>query len=186
MRKKAYRLLFVRRNDFVTNGYNFSFRLDIAEPSMPSVQIPFKLEFADDDSNSWDSDDDGDENQVALINTSYHVDRMASDGRNVMYTSYFADESDLIAYCLFNDPSGRENAYRDWNQSQIEDMIWWKKIEQFVCATKKGIYTVEYINRQFKITLCSTRHLVTNSSGGKSRSHLLRLPSRTGQHGRQS
>ena len=66
-----------------------------------SVRQPIKVRFADDDSNSWVSDDDDDGNQGALISTSYHVDRMASDGRNVMYTSYFADESDLIAYCLF-------------------------------------------------------------------------------------
>ncbi|CAF3744657.1 unnamed protein product [Rotaria sp. Silwood1] len=32
--------------------------------------------------------------------TTYTIDRMASDGENIMYTSYYDEEADLIAYIL--------------------------------------------------------------------------------------
>jgi hypothetical protein len=84
--------------------------------------------------------------------SSYNIDRMASDGENIFYTSFYDDEPDLIAYCHLNDDN-RADRCRDWNQSRISDMIWWGSITQFVCGTKDKIYTVDCTDRKFRIKL---------------------------------
>jgi hypothetical protein len=86
------------------------------------------------------------------IPTSYKIDRMASDGENVLYTSYYdGEEPDLLAYCLMDGISNSPGRYRDWKQSRIEDMIWWDNIKKFVCASNDAIYTVDYVHGIFKI-----------------------------------
>ncbi|CAF3043980.1 unnamed protein product [Rotaria socialis] len=94
-----------------------------------------------------DSDDNND-TECGFIETTYPIDRMASDGENIMYSVYYDDQPDIIAYF---DHLNRGDPYRDWNQSRIEDMIWWGTISKFICATEDAIYTVEYINTRFKI-----------------------------------
>ncbi|CAF3269979.1 unnamed protein product [Rotaria sp. Silwood2] len=79
--------------------------------------------------------------------TTYIIDRMASDGENIMYTSYCEEESDLIAYSRMDNI----DKYREWNQSRISDMIWWSSIAKFICATEEGIFTVNYINEKLRI-----------------------------------
>jgi hypothetical protein len=83
--------------------------------------------------------------------TSYNVDLMASDGENILYTSYYDEERDIIAYCIMDDSDGNGDKCRDWKQSCIKDMIWWNSIDKFICATEDAIYSVEYINGRFKI-----------------------------------
>jgi hypothetical protein len=83
--------------------------------------------------------------------SSYNIDRMASDGENIFYTSFFDGRPDLIIYCHLNDDN-RPDRCRDWNQSRISDMIWWGSIEQFVCGAKDGIYTVDCTDGKFRIT----------------------------------
>ena len=98
---------------------------------------------------NFDDDDEDDEND-SHVETSYHIDRMASDGVNILYTSYYDEGSDRIAYCLMNKYDDDADEYRDWKQSRIVDMIWWSTIGKFVCATKNAVYTVDHINRRFK------------------------------------
>jgi hypothetical protein len=108
-------------------------------------------QFHVEDDNSGISDDDDADTQDGHIDASYNIERMASDGKNILYTSYFDDQPDLIAYCLVRDDKGAADKYREWNQSRILDMIWWDSIKKFICATKNGIYTVDYTNKRFKI-----------------------------------
>ena len=84
------------------------------------------------------------------IYTSYVIDLMASDGENLMYSSTDDTRRDRIAYHLINGIPIEDSA-REWNQSPIKDMIWWSSIRKFICATAKGIYTVDYIRGLFKI-----------------------------------
>jgi hypothetical protein len=111
---------------------------------------------ADDTSSNYDDDDDDDDDNTdsddGHIDTSYSIDRMASDGENILYTSYYDEGPDRIAYCLLDNDEGDADEYRDWNQSRIVDMISWGSIGKFVCATANGIYTVDHTNRRFKIT----------------------------------
>lgn len=104
-----------------------------------------------DDSDSSESNDDDSDSNCSHIDTSYDVDRMASDGDNLLYTTYYDDEADRIAYCCVDDDDDDEDYYRHWNYSRIVDMIWWNNIRRFVCATKNGIYTVEYALKKFRI-----------------------------------
>ena len=85
----------------------------------------FSTSYHDDDDDDNDDDDD-DENYIrdSHISTSYTVDRMASDGENILYTSYEDEDPDLIAYCLMDGEDGNTDKYREWNQSRIKDMIW--------------------------------------------------------------
>ncbi|CAF1420108.1 unnamed protein product [Adineta ricciae] len=87
------------------------------------------------------------------IVTSYNVNRIASDGKNILYASYVQDAPDIIAYCHFNDDGRQIDEHRNWNQTQIEDMIWWDAIQKFVCITENAVYTVEYVDRTLKIIL---------------------------------
>ncbi|CAF3225128.1 unnamed protein product [Rotaria sp. Silwood2] len=80
--------------------------------------------------------------------TTYTINRMASDGKNVMYTSYYDEGSDLITYRCMNSV----DRYKHWKQSRIDDMIWWNNIAKFICATKDGNYAVDSIKEMFKIT----------------------------------
>lgn len=105
-----------------------------------------------------DADTDGDDKSTNSPRTkacaTYSVDRMASDGENIFYTSYEEQGPDIIAYCVMDKGGDGNQAdkYRDWKQSRIVDIIWWCKIEEFVCATANGIYTVDYTDKKFKIS----------------------------------
>ncbi|CAF1099148.1 unnamed protein product [Adineta steineri] len=93
-------------------------------------------------------------NRDACEPTSYTVDYMASDGINIMYTSTEDPQHDLIAYCYLNindNKYGQADPCRPWLLSPIVDMIWWKSIEKFICATKDGIFTVTFAKNKFKI-----------------------------------
>ncbi|CAF1103981.1 unnamed protein product [Adineta steineri] len=93
-------------------------------------------------------------NRDKHVPTSYTVDYMASDGINIMYSSIVNSQNDLIAYCYLNvddDNYGQDDPCRPWLVSRIVDMIWWKSIEKFICATKDGIFTVTFADKQFKI-----------------------------------
>lgn len=85
-----------------------------------------------------------------FISTSYKVNLLASDGYNVFYTSYSNDRPDIIGYCFLNN-SNTPHYVDDWNQSQIVDMVWWNRINSFVCATYDAIYTVRFQNNKFRI-----------------------------------
>jgi hypothetical protein len=113
---------------------------------------------AGDTSSNYDDDDDDDntDSDDVHIDTSYSIDRMASDGENILYTSYYDEGPDRIAYCLLDKDEGDADEYRCWNQPRIVDMIWWDSIGKFVCATANGIYTVDHTNRRFKI-ICVIR-----------------------------
>lgn len=76
---------------------------------------------------------------------------MASDGKNVLYTSYYDEERDFIAYCHIEDNSDEEDQCQDWTRPRIEDMIWWNSMKTFICATKNRIYKVKYHNKLFAI-----------------------------------
>jgi hypothetical protein len=117
---------------------------------LPVNQIGNKNDKKDDSSECSNSDDDS--SDASHVDTSDDVDRMASDGENILYTTYYEDESDRIAYCRMDDDDDDEDEYRCWNRSRIVDMIWWGSIEKFVCATKEGVHTVVYANKKFKIT----------------------------------
>lgn len=97
------------------------------------------------------SDEEENDSDCSHIDTSYTVDRMASDGENILYTTYRDDESDRIAYCCPDDDDDDEDDHRNWNNGRIIDMIWWNNIKKFICATKTGIYTVEHAHRKFRI-----------------------------------
>ncbi len=119
-------------------------------PKFPISQLGEKGEVQD----SSMSDDDAD-TEDSLIDTSYNVDRMASDGKNILYTTYYDKRPDRIAYCLIDDDDDdnyEEDECRDWNRSRIKQIIWWNSIGKFICATDDGIYTVVYANKKFKIT----------------------------------
>ncbi|CAF1047511.1 unnamed protein product [Adineta steineri] len=86
--------------------------------------------------------------------TSYTVNCMATDGVNIMYSSIEDSQHDLIVYCYLNvndSKYGQDDSCRPWLVSRIVDMIWWKSIDKFVCATKDGICTVTFANKKFKI-----------------------------------
>ena len=89
------------------------------------------------------------------VYTTYVIDRMASDGENLMYSSTDDAQKDRIAYHFFS-KTGTEDPVREWNQPSIMDMVWWSSIRKFICASSKGIYTVEYANGKFKIN-CMVR-----------------------------
>jgi hypothetical protein len=86
--------------------------------------------------------------------TSYIVDCMASDGINIMYSTTDHPQHDIIAYCYLDVNSvdyRQADPFRAWLLPRIVDMIWWKSIGKFVCATDNKILTVEYLNKRFKI-----------------------------------
>lgn len=108
--------------------------------------------FEDEDDLTSNGNDNNDTHlKYTRIRTTYNVERMASDGENILYSSYKNEGSDIIAYCIIDADNDDADAYRDWKQSRIEDMIWWNSIRKFVCATNKGIYTVDHTQRRFKI-----------------------------------
>ena len=93
---------------------------------------------------------------ISHLQTSYTVDRMASDGRNILYTSFNDHEPHMIVYCLIDKGQSARDEKQAWNLPRVEDLIWWKKLERFVCATRNAIYTVDYRNGKFQI-LCVAR-----------------------------
>jgi hypothetical protein len=88
---------------------------------------------------------------ISHIQTLYAIDRMTSDGRNVLYTSYNKSGPDVIGCSPLTDGNMKIHQYREWHHSHIEDMVWWKRIEQFVCATLDKVYTVDYRNQKLKV-----------------------------------
>ena len=95
--------------------------------------------------------EDARDKPISHVSTSYTVDRMASDGRNILYTSFNNHEPHMIVYCLIDKGQSARDEKQAWNLPRVEDLIWWKKIQKFVCGTGKGIYTVERDNQNFKI-----------------------------------
>ncbi len=154
---------------FKMNTFNMVDSFSVV-PKYPTNQRQENNDKKDESKDSSMSDDDTDTDD-SLIDTSYDIDRMASDGRNILYTSYYNKKPDLIAYCLVdddddddddddndddNDDKDVEDECRDWNRSRIKDIIWWDCVGKFICATEDGVYTVEYINKKFKI-ICVIR-----------------------------
>lgn len=99
-----------------------------------------------------DFSDDVSESEVTRVKTFYDVDRMASDGENILYTSHYENKSDLITYSVVNNENEEIFSSREWKQSRIEDMIWWNGILKFVCATEDAVHTVEYTQGSLKFT----------------------------------
>jgi hypothetical protein len=130
---------------------NLSGQLPVV-PKPPINLTGNKVDKKEESSDSSDFDDNDDSSDATHVDTSDDVDRMASDGENILYTTYYDDEPDRIAYCCMDDDDDEEDEYRCWNRSRIVDMIWWDSIKKFVCATKEGIYTVVYAHKKFKIT----------------------------------
>ncbi|CAF1420551.1 unnamed protein product [Adineta ricciae] len=104
------------------------------------------LDWNDTVDQSETSDDSAPE---CLLPTDFPVDCMASDGINIMYSTYNTTPL-KIAYCDLNNLQVSDR-YRDWHQPSIVDMIYWKSIGKFICATSENVYTVEYRNFAFKI-----------------------------------
>ena len=119
------------------------------KPFVTKMQSTKKKKNDDSDSSACSEEDS--DSSCSHIDTSYDVDRMASDGDNILYTTYNDSKTDRIAYCCVDDDDDNEDDYRHWNYARIVDMIWWNGIRKFVCATKTGIYTVEYARKKFRI-----------------------------------
>ncbi|CAF3744638.1 unnamed protein product [Rotaria sp. Silwood1] len=93
-------------------------------------------------------------NRNKFESTSYIVNCMASDGINIMYSTIEDAQHERIAYCYLDEKNShyrQVDPQRIWNQSRIIDMIWWKSINKFICATKNGIYTIKYFDKCFRI-----------------------------------
>ncbi|CAF1420126.1 unnamed protein product [Adineta ricciae] len=83
--------------------------------------------------------------------TPHTIDRIASDGDNILYTSYFEDGYDIIEHFILDYEDDRSSIYRDWKQSRIIDLAWWDGIEKFICVTQEGIYTVQRTDGTLRI-----------------------------------
>jgi hypothetical protein len=118
----------------------------------PTNQPKQNNDFENEDRGCGIVSNDDNINHLDHLTTSYNVYLMASDGKHVLYTSYYDQEPDLIAYCTMDNNVNDPDINRDWKQSRIRDMIWWDSIDKFICATYDGIYTVDYANKRFKIT----------------------------------
>jgi hypothetical protein len=93
-------------------------------------------------------------NRDKFEQTSYIVSCMASDEINIMYSTIEDSQHERIAYCYLNDDDSlyrQADPSRIWNQSRIVDMVWWDSIDKFICATEKGIYSVNYFDEKFRI-----------------------------------
>ena len=121
------------------------------KPPINQTQASNTRKCTNKDSSDSDNDDanDSDSND-SHIDTSYDVDRMASDGKNILYTSYYDEKPDRIAYCCIEDDDDEKDEYQHWNKSRIVDMIWWENIRKFVCATEKRVYTIDHTKREFQ------------------------------------
>ena len=116
---------------------------------------------SDGDQGGSETDDDTDSDEESFVNSqrfvraSYDIEKMASDGLNLLYAGLDDAKNEIIGYLFLNpdDPNyGQEDPIRQWHQKIIENMIWWKNIYKFICITENGAYTVEYENK-FKILL---------------------------------
>ncbi|CAF1269732.1 unnamed protein product [Didymodactylos carnosus] len=113
--------------------------------------------------NRNDSDDDEDEssshssftsqtcNNVNFkthtsIKTCVTVDRIASDGENILFTS--KGKPDVLVYHFLN--QDLVECKHTWPHPPVSDVIWCEKIKQYLCAALNGIYSVTYTNK-FKI-----------------------------------
>ncbi|CAF4101465.1 unnamed protein product [Rotaria sp. Silwood2] len=93
-------------------------------------------------------------NRNKFESTSYIVNCMASDGINIMYSTIEDEQHERIVYYYLDQKDshyGQDDPQRIWNQSRIVDIIWWKSINKFICATLNGIYTIEYLDNCFRI-----------------------------------
>jgi hypothetical protein len=141
-----------------THEFNSSANVSVVtNPSPPSVEQ--KPSTDDDDTESEISDDSlPDENYFLYRDrfetTSYVVHCMASDGRNIMYTTVEDPQRFRIAYCYLDttDEGYRKaDPSREWLQSRIVDMTYWMSNDTFVCATELGLRQVDYIEQRFRI-----------------------------------
>ena len=103
------------------------------------------------------------------IYTTHVVNRLASDGENVMYASYAEDGRDLIAYCTIQKRHRSDDAFREWRASRIEEMIWWSTIGKFLCTSRSHIRTIDHSQRKFHIQSVlygqwSSVRMMTNSA----------------------
>ncbi|CAF0761619.1 unnamed protein product [Adineta ricciae] len=105
---------------------------------------------------SDEEDEDEINIKISFDQTPHNIDRIASDGDNILYTSYFDDGCDTIEHFILDYKDGRSNICRDWKQSRIIDLVWWNSIEKFVCVTMKGIYTVQRRAETLKI-MCTIK-----------------------------
>ncbi|CAF4857880.1 unnamed protein product, partial [Rotaria socialis] len=93
-------------------------------------------------------------NRDRFESTSFSVNCMASDGLNILYSTIEDPKRDHIAYCYLDDTNsnyGEIDPSQVWHQPPIVDIVWWNNIKKFICATKNGIYSVEYLDQRFKI-----------------------------------
>ena len=93
-------------------------------------------------------------NRDKFETTSYVVHCMASDGKNIMYTTIEAPQRARIAYCYLDttDEGYRKtDASRDWLQSRIVDMAYWISNDTFVCATELGLRQIDHVEGRFRI-----------------------------------
>ena len=111
-------------------------------------KFPKRMRLSNENSSSDDNSSSDSDN---FIETSYKIDRMASNGQHILYSSQKLNGSDRIAYCLMDEDAKYEDECHNWKYSRIQDMIWWKKIKEFLCATFQGIYAVKYAKEKFKI-----------------------------------
>ena len=124
--------------------------LRVPQPRSPPNRIPSQFQDdSDNEDDSYSSNPDSNWNGTD-IDAAYNVDLLASDGRNVFYTSYFDDGLDLIAYCYL-DGDSTPDSYREWKQSRILDIVWWDRINAFICATANAVYSVTVENGRFNI-----------------------------------
>ncbi|CAF1099365.1 unnamed protein product [Adineta steineri] len=126
---------------------------NIKQPCQSNITTSEKKQTTE-DKHSFVPDENYFCNRDKHVPTSYTINCMASDGINIMYSSIENSRRDLIAYCYLNtndDDYGLADPCRPWLLSPIVDMIWWKSIEKFVCATTNGIFTVAFARNKFKI-----------------------------------
>ncbi|CAF3423639.1 unnamed protein product [Rotaria socialis] len=91
-------------------------------------------------------------NRDRFESTSFSVNCMASDGLNILYSTIEDPKRDHIAYCYLDDTNsnyGEIDPSQVWHQPPIVDIVWWNNIKKFICATKNGIYSVEYLDQRF-------------------------------------
>jgi hypothetical protein len=122
-------------------------KISAPEVTQPSVQLSQCQDKDEDSQISYNSDNNKNDKHVT---TKFVIDRMASNGKDVLYTSYFDGGLDIVAYCFMNENNHLQDQHREWKQLRIQDMIWWKKINQFMCATEDAIYAVSFANKKLK------------------------------------
>lgn len=112
----------------------------------------------DDTKNEITEDSPPDENYFLnrgkFETTSSVVYCMASDGKNIMYTTIEASQRARIAYCYLDTTDAgyrKTDASREWLQSRVVDMAYWMSNDTFVCATELGLRQVDHVEGRFRI-----------------------------------